>query len=94
MKCVDTYYFINFVKVYVTYCCTQQIIVRKTNIYVDLIRFKGFLGGPVVKNLPAKQEMTVQFLGWEGRLEKEMETHSSILAWKISWTEEPGGLHS
>ena len=47
-----------------------------------------------VKNLPAVQETWVQRLGWEDPLEKEMETHSSILAWKISWTEEPGGLQS
>jgi len=38
------------------------------------------------------QETRVQSLGWEDPLEKEMATHSSILAWKISWTEEPGGL--
>ena len=40
------------------------------------------------------QETWVQSLGWEDLLEKEMATHSSILAWKISWTEEPGGLQS
>ena len=47
-----------------------------------------------VKNLPAMQEIRVRFLGQEDPLEKEMVTHSSILAWKISWTEEPGGLQS
>ena len=47
-----------------------------------------------VKNLPAVQETWVLSLGWEDPLEKEMATHSSILAWKISWTEEPGGLQS
>ena len=41
----------------------------------------------LVKNLPAVQETRVLFLGWEDPLEKEMATHSSILAWKISWTE-------
>ena len=40
------------------------------------------------------QETRVQSLGWEDALEKEMATHFSILAWKISWTEEPGGLQS
>ena len=40
------------------------------------------------------QEMQVQSLGWEDPLKKEMATHSSILAWKIPWTEEPGGLQS
>ena len=46
----------------------------------------------MVKRLPAMQKTQVQFLGPEDPLEKEMATHSSILAWKISWTEEPGGL--
>ena len=54
---------------------------------------KGFLGGSVVKN-PAMHEMWVQSLGREDPLEKEMVTHSSILAWEIPWTEEPGGLQS
>ena len=45
-----------------------------------------------VKNLPAVQETRVRSLGWEDPLEKEMATHSSILAWKISWTKEPRGL--
>ena len=44
--------------------------------------------------LPAMQETQVQSLGGEYPLEKEMTTHSSIVAWKIPWTEEPGGLHS
>ena len=47
-----------------------------------------------VKNLPAMQETRVQFLGWEDALENEMATHSSILAWRIPRTEEPGGLQS
>ena len=47
-----------------------------------------------VKNLPAMQETWVQFLGLEDSLEKEMAIHSSILAWKIPWTEEPGRLQS
>ena len=45
-----------------------------------------------LKCLPAMQETWVQSLGWEDPLEKEMATHSSILAWRIPWTEEPGGL--
>ena len=48
----------------------------------------------VVKNLPAMQETWVSSLGQEDPLEKEMATHSSILAWEIPWTEEPGGLQS
>ena len=46
----------------------------------------------MVKNLPAMQETQVLSLGWEDPLEKEMATRSSILAWRISWTEEPGEL--
>ena len=45
----------------------------------------------MVKNLSAIQETQVQPLGWEDPLEKEMTTHSSVLAWKIQWTEEPDG---
>ena len=59
--------------------------ISKTNIY------KGFPHGSVVKNPPAKQETRVGLLGQEDPLEKEMATHSSILAWEILWTEEPGG---
>ena len=44
----------------------------------------------MVKNLPAMQETWVQSLGWKDPLEKGMATHSSILAWRIRWTEEPG----
>ena len=54
----------------------------------------GFPGGSVVKNPPATQETWVQSQRWEDPLEKEMATHSSILAWEITWTEEPGGLQS
>ena len=46
----------------------------------------------MVKNPPTMQETWVQFLGWEDPLEKEVATHSSIVAREISWTEEPGGL--
>ena len=51
----------------------------------------GFTSGTVVKNPPAMREMRVRSLGQEGPLEKEMATHSSILAWRIPWTEEPAG---
>ena len=47
-----------------------------------------------VKSLPAMWDTQVQSLGWEDLLEKEMATHSSILVWKIPWTEEPGRLQS
>ena len=48
----------------------------------------------MVKNLPAMQEIWVQSLGWKDPLEEGMATHSSILSWRIPWTEEPGRLHS
>ena len=48
----------------------------------------------MVKNPPAKQEMQVRSLGQEDPLEKKMETHFNVLAWKISWTEESGSLQS
>ena len=54
----------------------------------------AFLVAQMVKHLPAIRETWVQSLGWEDPLEKEMATHSSTLAWKIPWTEEPGRLQS
>ena len=54
----------------------------------------GFLGGSVGRNLPAKWETWVQSLGQENPLEKEMATHSGVLAWRIPGTEAPGGLPS
>ena len=59
---------------------------RNNNTYI--------LVAQTVKNLPAMQETQVCSLGQEDPLEKEMATHSSILAWRISWTEEPGWLQS
>ena len=55
---------------------------------------KGFPVVQMVKHLPAVREIQVRSLGWEDPLEKEMATHSSTHAWKIPWTEEPGGLQS
>ena len=57
----------------------------------------GFPGDSVVKNSPAMQEpqeAQVRSLSWEDPLEEGVATHSSILAWRISWTEDPGGLQS
>ena len=48
----------------------------------------------MVKNMPAEPETLIQSLGWEDPLKKGMATHSSILAWRIPWTEEPGELQS
>ena len=55
---------------------------------------KASLVAQMVKNLPAIQETWVKSLGWEDPVEKEMATHFSILAWRIPWTEEAGGLQS
>ena len=71
---------------------------RKTNTshgtYSDLSQVRR-LGFPKwLSDKKPKQEMWIWFRGWEDPLEKEMETHSSILAWEIPWTEEPGGLQS
>ena len=54
----------------------------------------GSLVAQRLKRLPGMQETQVQSLGWEDPLEKEMAPHSSTLAWRIPWTEEPGGLRS
>ena len=55
---------------------------------------RAFLVSQMVKNLPAMWKTWVRFLGWKDPLEKEVITHSSILAWRIPWTEESGGLQS
>ena len=55
-------------------------------------RLQGFPGDSEVKNLPEMQKMQGCCLDWEDPLEKEMTTHSSVLAWKIPWTKEPGRL--
>ena len=60
----------------------------------DYSKIGTSLVAQILKNLPAMLETQVQSLGWEDPLEKEMANHSSILAWKIPWTEEPGRLLS
>ena len=74
------------------------IVHRVTKSQTQLSDFHYFGGASqlvlVVKNLPAMQEIQVQSLGQEDPLQKEMATHYSALAWKISWTEEPGRLQS
>ena len=61
---------------------------------MDLGRVTDFLVAQLVKNQPTVQETRVPSLGQEDPLEKELATHSSILAWEIPWTEEPGRLQS
>ena len=59
-----------------------------------MVIFGASLVAQMINNLPEMQEMEVQSLHQENPLEKGMATHSSILAWRIPWTEEPGGLQS
>ena len=59
-----------------------------------MVALGASLVAQTVKNLPAMQETRVQSLGWEDPLEEGMATHSSVLAWRIPWTEENGGLRS
>ena len=59
-----------------------------------MIKMMGFPVPQMVKNLPAMRETQVRSLGQEDPLEKGMATHCSVLAWRIPWTEEPGGLQS
>ena len=63
-------------------------------IYADLMLLWASLVALLVKNRPAMQETQVLFLGQEDTLEAGMATHSRLLAWRIPWTEEPGGLHT
>ena len=71
--------------------CAIIEINRKDTEKVFVSKYSQYLITQSVKNLPEMQETQVQFLGREDPLEKEMAIQSSILAWKISWTEEPGG---
>ena len=63
-------------------------------LFKSYLKEKGFLGGSVVKNPPAKPETQVQFLAQQDPLEEGIAIHSSILAWEIPWTENPGELQS
>ena len=74
--------------------CAIIEINRKDTEKVFVSKYSQYLITQSVKNLPEMQETQVQFLGREDPLEKEMAIQSSILAWKISWTEEPGRLRS
>ena len=71
-----------------------HLIFRFESGYTKKKKMCASLIAKLVKNLPAVQGTWVRFLGWGDLLEKEMATHSSILAWRIPGTEEPGGLQS
>ena len=72
----------------------SQLCALLASVWVRLVwpPLRTSLVAQMLKNLPAVQETQIRFLGWEDPLEKEVATHSSILAWRIPWTEEPGGL--
>ena len=73
----------------------QLIYLLKSEWFNEWVDMKpGFPGSSDGKNLPAVQETWVRSLGWEDPLEQGMGSHSNILAWRIPWTEEPGGLQS
>ena len=75
------------------FCCSvcRDCKISSSHINVSIADFPGW---SMVMNPPVMQESWVWFLGWEDPLGKEMANHSSILAWEILWTEEPGGLQS
>ena len=73
---------------------SQKDTFRNVVLNVCYRLFVGFPCGAVLKNPPAMQETGVWSLGQEGPLEEGMAIHSSILAWRNPWTEEPGGLQS
>ena len=71
---------------------TEQLTHTHTHTHTQTCKLTGFPAGSSVKNPPANAGDLVRSLSWEDPLEKEVATHSSILAWGIPWTEEPGGL--
>ena len=71
-----------------------QVKKKITKVILLWDKIQSSLVAQKVKNLPAMQEIPVQSLGWEDPLQKGMVTHSSILVWRIPWTEEPGRLYS
>ena len=79
-------------------CASEHMCTCSVHTYTSdrhiFCSWEASLVAEMVKNLPPMQETGVQSLGWEEPLEKEMAIHSSILAWRIPWTEEPGRLQS
>ena len=72
-----------------SFCVVQG---KVSTSFIDNMR--ASLVAQMVKNLPVMWETQIRSLHWEDPLEKEMANHANILAWRISWTEEPGGLES
>ena len=86
------YFFFFNNKVFLLINCQACLSKRPPTFYGYKLFNQGFPGDIVVKNLPAIQGTQVWSLGQEDPLENEMATHSSILTWEVSWTEEPGRL--
>ena len=70
------------------------MLLKLASVVANYRQAQASLVAQIVKNLPAMQETWVLSLGWEDPLQKGMATHSSILAWRVPWTEEPGRLQS
>ena len=79
---------------WILYPCTTWIYLNclPCLLFLSFMPSQDFPVTQTVKNLPAMQETRVRFLGWEVPLEKGMAIHSSVLAWRILWTEKPGGI--
>ena len=73
---------------------TFELFLSQYYLLLSFNKVRASLVAQRIKRLPAMPETRVRSLGWEDPLEKEMATHSSILAWRIPWTGEPGGLQS
>ena len=81
--------------VYIYVCvCVCVCVCIVPDVYIYIIYIGASLVAQMVKNLSTMWEICVQTRGWEDPLEKEIATHSSILAWEIPWTEKPGWLQS
>ena len=76
------------------FCGAKWLTQRRPDFDTSIFLLGASLMSQMVKNLPTFRETQVWFLSWEDSLEKGIATHSSILAWRIPWTEEPGGLQS
>ena len=83
--------FLNYILAYIT---CSLLVYMNIYAYIYIYYIWASLVAQGLKRLPAMRETWVRSLGWEDPLEKEIATHSTILAWRIPWTEEPGGLQS
>ena len=98
-ECLPYKFVLIFIEVQLMYKVVLASAVQQSESYTFIYTYThsfldSSLVAQMVQSLPAVPETWVRFLGQEDPLEKEMATHSSILAWRIPWTEEPGGLQS